>query len=117
MKTLEKMLEYADPLGWEHYIYMDVFPDGGERCYVELKKDTPAAGQPKLEIGFDKANPVPTFLDGLDRYYQNFDLEDYAAMSEQCGFRKILEEGLAIDHMLKDLYQTLSSAAEKILKE
>jgi len=79
------MLDKAEELDWRYVIYRE--PKGtrnGWHCegrnYVELEKYSPAGEDFGMIIDFDMKDPVGSFLEDLEEYAENFDMDEHAEL-------------------------------------
>ena len=109
-----KMLHKAEEAGWWWKSWAE---DGlRPRTYVEMGRHSPAGEDFSMIIDYDAENQCQSFRDGLESYYEDFDVDEHIEMWIEArrngtagvpSIRELVEDAEAIEAMILELSQTL----------
>ncbi len=111
---MKSLMEKAEELGWWWTAWIE--ENQSNRTYVEIGKNSPAGEDFSMIIDFDAEKQCASFLDNLDSYYQNFDIDEHIEMwvkakrngvSGAPSIRELVDDAKEIDAMILKLSQTL----------
>ena len=107
------LLEKAEELGWWWTAWIEESQDN--RTYVEIGKHSPAGEDFSMIIDFEAEDQSDSFLDNLESYYEDFDVDEHIEMwvnargdvSGIPSVRELAKDAEDIDAMILELFQTL----------
>lgn len=107
------LLEKAEELGWWWTAWIEGSQDN--RTYVEIGQHSPAGEDFSMIIDFDAEDQSDSFLDNLESYYEDFDVDEHIEMwvnarGEVSGIpsvRELAKDAEDIDAIILELFQTL----------
>ena len=107
------LLEKAEELGWWWTAWIEESQDN--RTYVEIGQHSPAGEDFSMIIDFEAEDQSDSFLDNLESYYEDFDVDEHIEMwvnargdvSGIPSVRELAKDAEDIDAMILELCQTL----------
>ena len=107
------LLEKAEELGWWWTAWIEESQDN--RTYVEIGQHSPAGEDFSMIIDFEAVDQSDSFLDNLESYYEDFDVDEHIEMwvnargdvSGIPSVRELAKDAEDIDAMILELFQTL----------
>ena len=107
------LLEKAEELGWWWTAWIEESQDN--RTYVEIGQHSPSGEDFSMIIDFEAEDQSDSFLDNLESYYEDFDVDEHIEMwvnargdvSGIPSVRELAKDAEDIDAMILELFQTL----------
>ncbi len=108
------LLGKAEELGWWWKAWIEENQDN--RMYVEIGRCSPAREDFSMIIDFDEENQCNSFLNSLESYYEDFDIDEHIEMWVEAkrngvsgvpSIRELVKDAEEIDAMILKLSQTL----------
>lgn len=108
------LLAKSEELDWWWSAWIEKRQNG--RTYVEMGKRSPAGEDFGMIIDFDAEDQCSSFLDSLESYYEDFDIDEHIEMwvdakrngvSGVPSIRELVDDAREIDAMILKLSQTL----------
>ena len=119
-KELEQLLKIAEILDWNYVICKEPETTCNkwrceERNYVELEKYSPAGEDFSMVIDFDIEDPVDSFLEDLEEYAKEFDIDEHVEIwipergKGGCpsSISELVKDAKEIKDMIAELYKKL----------
>lgn len=117
---MKKMLEKAESLDWQWRAWIE--ESQNNRTYIEIGQHSPAGEDFSMIIDFDAENQCGSFLDELESYYEDFDIDEHIEMWVEAkrngtagvpSTRELVKDAEAIDSMIFELLQAVNNMAIK----
>lgn len=95
-----------------------------QATYVEIRQSSPAGEDFSMTIDFDEENQADSFMDSLESYYEDFDIDEHIEMwieAKRSGTsgvpstRELVKDAEAIDGMILELSQALQKVNIPVL--
>lgn len=107
------LLAKAEELDWWWSAWIEESQNG--RTYVEMGQHSPAGEDFSMIIDFEAEDQSDSFLDNLESYYEDFDVDEHIEMwvnargdvSGIPSVRELAKDAEDIDAMILELFQTL----------